>query len=58
MISRLLITTSFGQLVNHPFKKIEKLGDNGIKVTFSCVIEIEGQEKPACVAEFLAALFE
>lgn len=39
-------------------KKIEKLGDNGLKVTFSCVIEIEGQEKPACVAEFLAALFE
>lgn len=39
-------------------KEIEKLGDNGLKVTFSCVIEIEGQEKPACVAEFLAALFE
>ena len=39
-------------------KEIETLGDNGIKVTFNCTIEIKGQEKPACAAEFLAALFE
>lgn len=39
-------------------KEIEDLGLNGIKVTFLCTIEIKGQEKPACVAEFLAALFE
>ena len=39
-------------------KEIEPLGENGIKITFTCVIEIKGQEKPACVAEFLAALFE
>ena len=39
-------------------KEIEVLGDNGIKVTFNCTIEIKGQEKPACAAEFLAALFE
>ena len=39
-------------------KQIENLGDNGIKVTVSCTIEIKGQEKPACVAEFIAALFE
>ena len=39
-------------------KEIEALGDNGIKVTFNCTIEIKGQEKPACVAEFIAALFE
>lgn len=38
--------------------KIEDLDNNGIKVAFSCVIEIENQEKPACVAEFLAALYE
>lgn len=38
--------------------KIEDLNNNGIKVTFSCVIEIENQEKPACVAEFLAAIYE
>jgi acyl dehydratase len=31
---------------------------NGIKVTFSCTVEIEGEEKPACVAEFLTLLFE
>ncbi|MDA9316730.1 MaoC family dehydratase [Polaribacter sp.] len=39
-------------------KEIDNLGDNGVKVTFSCTIEIKGQEKPACVAEFIAALFE
>ena len=31
---------------------------NGIKITFSCTIEIENQEKPSCVAEFLALMFE
>jgi len=39
-------------------KNIEEINNNGIKITFSCTIEIKGQEKPACVAEFLAALFE
>jgi acyl dehydratase len=39
-------------------KEIEELANNGIKVTFLCTIEIKGQEKPACVAEFLAALYE
>ena len=39
-------------------KEIEDLANNGIKVTFLCTIEIKGQEKPACVAEFLAALYE
>jgi acyl dehydratase len=39
-------------------KEIDNLGDTGVKVTFSCTIEIKGQEKPACVAEFIAALFE
>ena len=39
-------------------KNIEEIANNGIKITFTCVIEIKGQEKPACVAEFLAALFE
>ena len=34
------------------------LPNNGTKATFSCVIEIKGQEKPACVAEFLAAFYE
>jgi len=39
-------------------KDIEDINNNGIKITFSCTIEIKRQEKPACVAEFLAALFE
>lgn len=30
----------------------------GIKVTFSCTVAIEGEKKPACVAEFLALFFE
>ncbi|WP_397446750.1 MaoC family dehydratase [Polaribacter sp. R77954] len=39
-------------------KDIDDMPNNGIKITFLCTIEIKGQEKPACVAEFLAALFE
>lgn len=39
-------------------KEIEEMSNNGIKITFLCTIEIKGQDKPACVAEFLAALFE
>ena len=30
----------------------------GVKITFSCVVVIEGIDKPACVAEFLAIMFE
>lgn len=32
--------------------------DKGYKVTFSCTVVIKGQEKPACVAEFLALFIE
>jgi acyl dehydratase len=39
-------------------KEIDTMTNHGIKVTFSCLIEIKGQEKPACVAEFIAAFFE
>lgn len=39
-------------------KEIEDIANNGVKITFSCIIEIKGQKKPACVAEFIAALFE
>ena len=31
---------------------------NGKKLTLDCIIEIKGQEKPACVAEFIFVLFE
>ena len=37
---------------------IQPLENNGVKATFSCILEITGQEKPACVAEFLAAFYE
>ena len=30
----------------------------GVKATFFCTVEVEGEEKPACVAEFLALFFE
>lgn len=38
--------------------KIEKYADNGVKVTWHCTVEIEGIEKPACVAEFVSLMFE
>jgi acyl dehydratase len=37
---------------------IKDIDNNSVKVTFSCIIEIKGQEKPACVAEFIAAFYE
>ncbi len=30
----------------------------GVKITFQCKVVIDGYEKPACVAEFLAMMFE
>ncbi len=38
--------------------KIEDYGENGLKVTWNCEVEIEGSEKPACVAEFISLMFE
>lgn len=32
--------------------------NQGVKITFSCTVVIEGVEKPACVAEFLGMMFE
>jgi len=37
---------------------IQPLANNEVKATFSCILEIKGQDKPACVAEFLAAFYE
>jgi len=37
---------------------IEDYGDTGLKITWNCVVEIEGSEKPACAAEFLSLMFE
>ena len=39
-------------------KDIEDIENNGVKVIFTCIIEIQGKKKPACYAEFLAVLYE
>ena len=49
--------------VNSKLRLISSLKDiedfsNGKKLTFNCLIEIKGQEKPACVAEFIFVLLE
>lgn len=38
--------------------KVEDYAPNGMKTTWKCVIEIEGIEKPACVAETIGLAFE
>ena len=38
--------------------KIEVYGDTGLKITWNCTVEIDGSEKPACVAEFISLMFE
>lgn len=37
---------------------VEPYAENGVKITWQCTVEIKGQEKPACVAEFLSIMFE
>lgn len=32
--------------------------ENGMKITLDCTFEIEGKERPACVAEFISVLYE
>ncbi len=39
-------------------QKIEDYRETGLKITWNCVVEIEGTEKPACVAEFISLMFE
>jgi acyl dehydratase len=39
-------------------KEIEDYGETGLKVTWHCTVEIEGTDKPACVAEFISLMFE
>jgi len=38
--------------------RIEAYGDRGLKITWDCTVELEGSEKPACVAEFISLMFE
>jgi acyl dehydratase len=37
---------------------MDAYGDNGLKITWNCTVEIQSTEKPACVAEFLSLMFE
>ncbi|WP_041633270.1 MaoC family dehydratase [Maribacter sp. HTCC2170] len=37
---------------------IEPYRENGLKVIWNCEVEIEGSDKPACVAEFISLMFE
>ncbi|WP_299222760.1 MaoC family dehydratase [uncultured Aquimarina sp.] len=37
---------------------IEAYAENGLKITWDCSVEIEGLDKPACVAEFVSLMFE
>ena len=39
-------------------KEIENYGDSGLKITWNCIVEIEGASKPACVAEFISLMFK
>lgn len=37
---------------------VEDYGDSGVKTTWDVVLELEGIEKPACVAKFISLAFE
>jgi len=39
-------------------QELEDYRDNGLKITWHCTVEIEGSDKPACVAEFISLMFE
>ncbi len=38
--------------------QVDPYGDTGMKILWDCTVEIEGAEKPACVAEFVSLMFE
>ena len=44
--------------LNGRIQKIEDYGDNGLKIIWNCSVDIEGTDKPACVAEFISLMFE
>ena len=39
-------------------QKIENYGDKGLKITWNCMVELDGSNKQACVAEFISLMFE
>ena len=44
--------------LNCSITTIENYSERGLKITWNCTVEIEGQDKPACVAEFVSLMFE
>ncbi len=38
--------------------QVDDYGETGAKILWDCTVEIEGAEKPACVAEFVSLMFE
>lgn len=44
--------------LNGKVAAIEQYAENGVKVTWHLAVEIEGADKPACVAEFISLMFE
>ncbi|KPM31397.1 MaoC-like dehydratase [Croceitalea dokdonensis DOKDO 023] len=44
--------------LNCTIVSVEPYDTKAVKITWDCLIEIKGQEKPACVAEFLSLMFE
>ncbi|MCI4667752.1 MAG: MaoC family dehydratase [Bacteroidia bacterium] len=44
--------------LNAEVGKLEPYGENGAKITWNCSVEIQGKDKPACVAEFITLMFE
>lgn len=38
--------------------RVEDFNESGLKVFWNCELEIESVEKPACVCEFIALVFE
>ncbi len=37
--------------------EVEEVGGGGVQVTWNVALEVEGSEKPSCVAEFLARYY-
>ncbi|WP_266369029.1 MaoC family dehydratase [Tellurirhabdus rosea] len=42
----------------HPGTADSDEGSNGVRAITECVFEVDGQDKPACVAELVSLLFE
>src|SRR5690606_8132412 len=41
----------------HKLLEVEAIGDHAVQTTYQVTVEVEGQDKPACVAETLARTY-